>query len=116
MKTSDRRKLETLYNALVGVANGMGDTMPIRQAIALLSVAIREQQEGAADLRDVMADTGASSPVASRDLLILSKKGRSKKGGLDLIKTREDYTDLRLRKYVLTPKGNALIDSILEGL
>lgn len=116
MKATERKKLETLFGALDVLIDETSESMPLRQAQAFLSVAIREAKEGAADMRDVGADTGAPSAVASRDLLGLGKRQRSGKSGLGLVVVKEDYTDLRRRPYVLTPKGNKAINALLGAL
>ena len=116
LKTQERKKLEVLFAALDVLIDNTNESMPLRQALSLLSVAIREQQEGSADLRDVGHDTGANSAVASRDLLGLGKRGRTGKPGLGLIAAEEDYTDLRRKPYKLTPHGHTVMRKLLETL
>jgi DNA-binding MarR family transcriptional regulator len=90
--------------------------MPVRQALAFVAVALRASADGTADLRDVANDIKANSAVASRDLLVLGKRGRGDRPGLDLITVQEDYSDLRRRPYVLTKKGQAVVDKLLEAV
>ncbi len=116
MNTHERRKLEKLFTAIDTLIDGTAEGMPLRQSLALLSVAIRETQEGSADMRDVGKDTGANSAVVSRDLLGLGKRQRSGKPGLGLIAAEEDYTDLRRKPYKLTKKGHAVVHKLLEAL
>lgn len=116
MKTNVKQ-LKTMFNALDVLISNTNESMPLRQALALLSVAIHEGQGGElADLRDVGKDTGAASAVVSRDLLGLGKRGRTGKPGLGLIAVTEDYTDLRRRPYGLTAKGRKVIDRLKEAL
>ncbi len=116
MKTQERRKLQILFNVMDVLIDNTSESMPLRQALSLLSVAIRESQEGSADLRDVGRDTGANSAVVSRDLLGLGKRSRTGKPGLGLISAEEDYTDLRRKPYKLTPHGKTVMRKLLEVL
>lgn len=116
MNASQKRKLKSLFYAMDQLTDHLGETMPLRQALAFVAVAVREADEGFAEVRDVANDVGAPSGVASRDLLGLGKRGRTGKPGLDLIVVREDYSDLRRRPYVLTRGGKAAIEAALEAL
>ena len=110
------KSLTTIFKALDALIDQTNESMPLRQALALLSVAIHEEQGELADLREVGKDTGAASAVVSRDLLGLGKRGRTGKPGLGLIAVQEDYTDLRRRPYGLTPKGRKAIAKVKEAL
>jgi DNA-binding MarR family transcriptional regulator len=57
---------------------------------------------------------GCDQASASRDLSILGVKARSNKRGLDLVESVRDLMDRRQLHYHLTPKGRALIESILD--
>lgn len=111
MNASQTRKLRALKEALDLLCE-INESMPVRQAAALLSVALREAQHGEADLRDVGHDINAPQAVVSRDLLGLGKLTRSRKPGLGLIQSFEDYTDLRRKPYKLTKKGTEVIQEL----
>lgn len=110
------RKLQAAFDLLSILCDDVSDTMPIRQARAFVAVAMRATVDGEADLRDIAKDIKANSAVASRDLLVLGKRGRVGRPGFDLIAVREDYTDLRRRPYRLTGKGQSVVNKLLEAV
>lgn len=115
MNASQKKKLRALKDALDELCV-INESMPVRQAMALLSVALHEADGGEADMRDVGKDIQAPSAVVSRDLLGLGKRTRTGKPGFDLIESFEDYTDLRRKPYRLTAAGKKLIKQITEVL
>lgn len=115
MNTTQKRKLRALKDALDQLCE-INESMPLRQAMAFLSVAILEAEGKEADMRDVGKDINAPSAVVSRDLLGLGKRKRGGKPGFDLIESFEDYTDLRRKPYKLTKGGHKLVDNLTEVL
>lgn len=107
--------MRALMKALDLLAD-QNDGMPVRQAMALLSVALHEADHGEAELKDVGRDTQSPSQVVSRDLLGLGKRTRTGKPGLDLVEAFEDYQDLRRKPYRLTKAGHRLIKQLTEAL
>lgn len=57
---------------------------------------------------------GMVQPVVSRILLEIGQKTRTGGAGLGLVDSATDPVDLRLRRYFLTPKGTALLNSLLK--
>ena len=115
MNAKEKRQVRGLMAALDKFCD-LNDGMPIRQAMALLSVALQEAEHGEAELREVGKDTQSPSQVVSRDLLGLGKRTRTGKAGLDLVRSFEDYNDLRRKPYKLTPAGKRFMKTILEAL
>jgi len=115
MNATQTRKLRALKDAL-NLLCDINESMPVRQAMALLSVALFEGAGGEADMRDVGKDICAPQAVVSRDLLGLGKRMRGGKPGLDLIESFEDYTDLRRKPYRLTKSGQKALKKLTEAL
>lgn len=115
MNATQKRKLRALKDAL-DVICSINDSMPVRQAAALLSVALHEASDEYATLDDVGHDTDSPSAVVSRDLLSLGARNRMKKPGYGLVESFADYQDLRRKPYKLTPKGRKIITNIVEAL
>lgn len=115
MNAKQKRQMKALFKALDIIADEY-EGMPLRQAMAFLSVAINEADYGAAELKDVGRDTRAPAQVVSRDLLGLGKRARSGAPGLGLIETYEDFQDLRRKPYRLTKAGHTLIKQLSEAL
>lgn len=113
--STQTRKLQAAFELLTVLCDDVDDAMPVRQALALVSVAIRTLVDGEADLRDVAKDTKSVSAVASRDLLGLGMRLRNGEAGHDLIAVKQDFKDLRRRPYVLTKKGHALVAKLVEA-
>lgn len=105
-------KLGAACDLFKALCDELAGTIPLRQVLAFLAVARRVRVDGEADLRDIAKDIGASSAVTSRDLLVLSMRGRNGRDGYDLIAVRQDLKDLRRRPYVLTAKGAALAEKL----
>lgn len=126
MSATQTRKLQAAYELLNTICNDVSDTMPVRQALAFVAVAIRATRDGYADLREIAEDTGANSAVASRDLLVLGEHGRGAgKPGYDLVAVDMGAIratapggrpDLRRRPYVLTKKGKAVVAKLVESV
>jgi hypothetical protein len=116
VNAQERKKLQAAFEVMEVLCEEVGETLPMRQGLALMSVALRSAQNGEADLKDVAKDIAASSAVTSRDLLVLGKRGRNGRAGLNLVAAREDYTDLRRRPYLLTLNGNRVVEKILNVL
>lgn len=119
MNAEQKRKLWNLKAAL-DVLCEVNESMPVRQAAALISVAIRQAEDKYATLDEVGADTDSPSAVVSRDLLglgeaarTLDKSGR-RKPGLGLVESFTDYLDRRRKPYRMTRKGHALIKKLTE--
>jgi hypothetical protein len=112
--STQTRKLQAAFELLSVICEEIDDAMPVRQALAFLSVAIRTTQDGEADLRDIAKDTNAVSAVASRDLLALGIRARNGEEGHDLVAVKQDFKDLRRRPYVLTKKGTAVDNNLTE--
>ena len=110
---NERRVAQNAALTLAVLCNELDASMPLRQALAFLSVALRETPDadgrGTVEMIDVQRDTNAKSAVTSRDLLGLGKRKRSGKGGLGLIKATECDEDLRRKFYKLTPAGHRVI-------
>lgn len=113
-KDAQTRKLTAAYGLLKVLCEEVSDTMPVRQALAFVSVALRSRNGGVADVADVAKDTKSGSAIASRDLLVLGKRGRNGAAGHGLIVVKEDYSDLRRRPYVLSSKGEELVTKLLQ--
>jgi DNA-binding MarR family transcriptional regulator len=113
-----KRKLKAAFELLTVVCDDVSDTMPVRQVLSFLAVAIlsAEGKDGTADLRDVAKEINSPGAVASRDLLVLGKRSRQGTAGHDLVEVKEDYTDLRRRPYRLTAKGSAVVNKLTEAL
>lgn len=108
------RKLQAAFDLLEILCDDVSDTMPIRQALAFVAVALRATVDGEADLRDIAKDIKKESAVASRDLIVLGRRDRQMRPGHGLIAVHEDYKDLRRKPYRLTPKGQAIVNRLLE--
>lgn len=106
------KALRSLQDQLQALSECGLEKLPLRQVRVLLLVAELEWQHGEADMRAIERQLGLPSAVVSRDLLGLGKRGRTGKGGLALIESREDRADLRRRPYRLTDKGRALISAL----
>lgn len=115
MNTAEKRKLRALKAALNSLCD-INESMPVRQAMALLSVALFEADGGEADMRDVGKDIRSPQAVVSRDLLGLGKRTRGGKPGLDLIESFEDYQDLRRKPYRLTKGGRVALKKLISAL
>lgn len=115
MNTKERRQIQSLSSALDVLCEAR-ESMPLRQAMAFLSVAMHESTDKYATLEEVGRDTGAPAAVVSRDLLGLGPRTRLKKPGLGLIESFSDYQDLRRKPYRLTADGKKLLKKLLEEL
>lgn len=124
--SAQARKLQAAFDLLSVICNEVADEMPIRQALALVSVALRSSRDGYAEVKDVAEDTRSNGAVASRDLLVLSAQGRGTgKPGYDLIAVDMGAigptapgrrADLRRRPYVLNKRGKEVADKIAAAL
>jgi DNA-binding MarR family transcriptional regulator len=114
--STQTRKLQAAFELLSVICDEVSDAMPVRQVLAFVSVAIRSTTDGEADLRDIAKDIKAVSAVASRDLLALGIRARNGEAGHDLVAVKQDFKDLRRRPYVLTKKGQALVNKLLEAV
>lgn len=114
--SAQTRKLQAAFELLSVICDEVDDKMPVRQALAFVAVAIRATTDGEADLRDVAKDIKAVSAVASRDLLAIGMRARNGTEGHDLVAVRQDFKDLRRRPYVLTKKGQTLVNKLLEAV
>lgn len=113
MSTNKIVKAQNVLAHLAEVYPGM----PVRQALAFLSVAHHEAVDKHATLEDVGHDTDSPSAVVSRDLLGLGVRRRNKdKPGFGLVESFTDYQDLRRKPYRLTRKGKALMKQITEAI
>ena len=83
-------------------------TMPTSYAAAFLAVAL-DPGKGTVHYAKVL---GVVQPVASRHLLEIGQKTRTNEPGLGLVASEYDKVDLRLKRYFLTAKGNALLSQI----
>lgn len=83
-------------------------TMPLSYATAFLAVAL-DPGHGTTHYAKVL---GVVQPVASRHLLEIGQKTRTKEPGLGLVASEYNKVDLRLKRYFLTAKGKALLSQI----
>lgn len=114
--TTQNEKLQAAYEVLCVLCECTSDSMPIRQALAFVATARRAATDGEADLRDIAKDINAEGAVASRDLIGLGIRSRNGSEGHDLVTVKRDMKDLRRKPYVLTTKGQALVEKLVGVL
>ncbi|HEY6336259.1 MAG TPA: hypothetical protein VI113_10280 [Alphaproteobacteria bacterium] len=85
-------------------------TMPIQVAQAFLLVALNE----GASVKRLTQISGARLATMSRHLLDLGDFDRRLGPGLGLVAFRKSAMDLRQSEYTLTPRGRALIHTIMQ--
>jgi DNA-binding MarR family transcriptional regulator len=90
----------------------MGQQAPLSYQLAFLLVAM-EPGHGTVHYAKKL---GMHQPVISRILLEIGQKSRAGGPGLGLVAAEIDPTDLRARRYFLTPSGRALLDQITGAL
>lgn len=84
--------------------------MPIQTAVVFLQTALRKQTT----MRELGEITGLSQASMSRNIAALSKHHRLGKQGHDLVVTREDPAERRVKIVELTKKGQKLVDKLTK--
>jgi len=88
-------------------------TIPMSYAMGFLLVALKP----GGGSTDYMEDLDTIQPIMSRIMLALAKHERRNRGedsGFDLIDMANDPLDLRRKRAFLTPRGRALMTSVLK--
>jgi DNA-binding MarR family transcriptional regulator len=84
--------------------------MPTNKLMTLLTVALKE----GLTVDEYAKRAGISATTMSRHLLDLGEIDRTKQPGLGLVEGRTNVTNQREKIYGLTPKGRALVTTIVE--
>lgn len=116
MDKKDERQLERVYHSLRTLFVQNQD-LKLGHVLALLAVAVKEGQS----VVEIQNRIGMTQSTASRYLLELSEWGnKDTKGvrqkGMNVVESREDFSDRSVRRQYLTRKGVETITTILEKL
>lgn len=85
---------------------------PLHNVQAYLTVALENAKGNAPEVKEIQNEMGMTSSALSRALGNIGEWSYRGKAGLDLIKSRPDYTDRRRKPMVLTPKGEKLATAV----
>jgi len=112
VETTAAKKLSTFDNALAAAQSATDITLPVQMLRAFIAVATNEGKS-VSDLADLV---GANLSTMSRHLLDLGQFNRKKEPGHGLIEPKQDPMNLRVKNYVLTPKGKLVLKNIMNAL
>lgn len=105
----DRRALNRLLRVLEQFRS-LDSEMQMPQAVTLLTIALNE----GISLSDLTERTQQATSSASRNVASLSALHRKGKPGHGLVVNREDPAERRRKQHLLTPKGKAFIEQLIE--
>jgi len=86
--------------------------MPVQYALSFLYVARHEGHS----MRELKDFAGLSQAAVSRNVSALSNVHKRKGGGYELVATKEDIENRRLKRLYLTSKGRRWVRSIVKAL
>lgn len=90
----------------------LNPVMPLNYVIAFLTVAAEEGQ----GVAEYAGKLDISPTVMTRNLLDIGDRNRHKEAGMGLISQDRDLFDLRKHNARVTPKGRALVHTIMTSL
>jgi DNA-binding MarR family transcriptional regulator len=107
--SSNLRKLNRVFNQ-VRAATHPNVSAAIVQG--LIAVALNEGKT-VTELAEVL---GTNLSTTSRHLLDLGDRNRKMQPGYGLVTSRVDASNLRAKRFTLTPKGRLVVNELLETL
>ena len=112
LSREEANAIHSLINVLERFRS-LNPDMPIQQMLMFFDVATHE----GTSLKDVCARMDIAQSTGSRNIIGLTKEGKSRddRGGLNLVRTFDDPEDYRRKIIELTPDGRVLLMSILKA-
>jgi DNA-binding MarR family transcriptional regulator len=103
-----------VYN-LIQILKTFRDINPDATVAALLLFCLIKR-DGNTHVSDLIQNSGLNKTTVSRNIDILTARGRGAKQGLGLIQDMEDPVDRRYKVVTFTEKGKTIHDSLLQNL
>lgn len=103
-------KLLHKMSLLMTAFRNLNPTMSIQVVHTMVLIALHE----GASVTEIAKMSGFKMPTVSRNILDLGQRNRKREPGLGLVETVTDPMELRKKQVRLTPKGNALINQVLD--
>lgn len=118
MAVKEGIKLNRLLKALGTAVDELGANLPPRQLMALLIIARANRQGIPVGVRDIDYELGDLKNGSSSKLLrtMMHVEGERKAGVANTVRAERDPQDLRKWNLTLTPKGEAIVNQILDQL
>ena len=112
LSPTERQALERFARALKHLRNMMGKNVSSQVLQAYLTVALEEGKS----INEYATMLGASPTTASRHIMDLSDKRRSKLDGFRLLYRRDNPLDERMKVVTLSQHGKLMRQLVLETL
>lgn len=109
-----KRKLIRKMLRLLEEFKKLDSEMPLQQIVTLVEVALANEE--GISVSDLAVRVGNSTSSTSRNVAILGEYGRGKSAGLEVVKAVVNPMDRRYQLVKLTPKGQRVIDQLVEVL
>lgn len=109
-----KRKLIRKLLRLLEEFKKLDSEMPLQQIVTLVEVALANEE--GISVSDLAVRVGNSTSSTSRNVAILGEYGRGKSAGLEVVKAVVNPMDRRYQLVKLTPKGQRVIDQLVEVL